>query len=220
MNLWSTSKYDIFINPYYFRVIENKENQNSKIFCLIHGWSGNESSMSIFLPAFQDYKFLVFPRGPIKIGENEYAWIDVREKIQPNFEDYSLTAKIFQNSYQEIVRSLLGSGEVGKNNFIGFSQGAAVCAVMSIIFPELFNKIALISGFLPPNPPTLIPGSLSNNHYYIAHGIRDNMVSFEKAIKLKNYLSESGATVDFCQEDLGHKIGKNCLKNLKNFFLT
>jgi len=45
-------------------------------------------------------------------------------------------------------------------------------------------------------------------------------VSFEKAIKLKNYLSESGATVDFCQEDLGHKIGKNCLKNLKNFFLT
>ena len=105
-----------------------------------------------------------------------------------------------------------------KINLIGFSQGAAISAVISILYPDKFHKVALLSGFLPSKPPILESEELSSNNYYIAHGTQDTLVEFEKAIKLKNYLEEYNATTKFCQEDLGHKIGATCLKNLKLYF--
>lgn len=212
--------FNIYINPFYFRIIKPLKNNFSQIYWLIHGWSGNEKSMSIFSSSIPDDSVKIFPRGPMQLRENEYVWADIRNNPKPTFDDYAIVASTLFNSFQNLVQSIDLPMAIEKINLIGFSQGAAISAVLSILFPEKFYKVALLSGFLPSQPPTLEPAALSSNNYYIAHGTQDKVVEFEKALILKNYLEEYNATTKFCQEDLGHKIGATCLKNLKLFFTT
>jgi len=212
--------FDIYINPYYFRIKKPLKNSSAQIYCLIHGWSGNEKSMSIFSSAIPDDSVIIFPRGPLQLGENEYAWADIRNITKPTFEDYSKISLELFKSIQELIQNINLQPSNEKINLVGFSQGAAICAVLSILLPEKFYKVALLSGFLPSKPPTLEPEALSSNNYYIAHGTQDTLVEFEKAIRLKNYLEEYNATTKLCQEELGHKIGATCFKNLKLYFQT
>jgi len=211
---------DIYINPYYFRIKKPLKNHSNQIYCLIHGWSGNEKSMSIFSTSIPDNSVIIFPRGPLLLGENEYAWADIRNNLKPSFDDYAKIASGLFKAFQELALNINLPTTNEKINLIGFSQGAAISVVLSILYPEKFAKVALLSGFLPSKPPILEPAVLTSNNYYIAHGTQDTLVEFEKAIKLKNYLEENNATTKFCQEDLGHKIGSSCLKNLKLFFQT
>ncbi len=213
--------FDIYVNPYYFRIKKPLKIHSTRIYCLIHGWSGNEKSMSIFSSSIPDDSVIIFPRGPLQLAENDYAWAEIRNNLKPTFDDYAKIASVLFNSIQDLVKSIDFPTTNTKNiNLIGFSQGAAISAVLSILYPENFYKVALLSGFLPSQPPTLEAAALTSNNYYIAHGTQDTLVEFEKAIKLKNYLEEYNATTEFCQEDLGHKIGASCLKNLKLFFQT
>ncbi len=212
--------FDIYINPYCFRIKKPMKSHSTHIYCLIHGWSGNEKSMSIFSSSIPDDSIIIFPRGPLQLGENEYAWADIRNIAKPMFDDYAKISSGLFISIQELFQSLNLQTINEKFNLIGFSQGAAISTVLSILHPDKFHKVALLSGFLPSNPPTLKPKALSSNNYYIAHGTQDTLVEFEKAIEVKNYLEEYNATTKFCQEDLGHKIGATCMKNLKLYFQT
>ena len=211
---------DILINSYYFHVKQPIETKSNQIYCLIHGWSGNERSMTIFASAIPGDATIIFPRGPLQIEEDAFAWADVRNNLNPVFEDYAEISSSLMSSIHELIRSTQLSANPGKINLMGFSQGAAISAVLSILYPETINKAALLSGFMPPNPPVLKQKELAFINYYIAHGTQDRLVEFEKSIKLKDYLEKYGAETEFCQEDLGHKIGATCLRNLKLFFQT
>lgn len=211
---------DILINSYYFHIKEPVESVSDQIYCLIHGWSGNEKSMEIFSSAIPGDSLIIFPRGPLLIGQNKFGWTDVRNDQRPNFDDYARLSTGLMRSLQELTRTIQTPSKAGNFNLIGFSQGAAMSAVLSILYPQMFNKVALLSGFLPSNPPVLKRETLSTLKYYIAHGTQDQLVDFERSIKLKNYLEDYAAETRFCQEDLGHKIGTSYLKNLKLFFQT
>jgi phospholipase/carboxylesterase len=105
-----------------------------------------------------------------------------------------------------------------KINLIGFSQGAVVCLSLALEFPNVFNKIALLSGLLPDNLPSTLSTSIENLKFYIAHGTQDKIVEFNNAERMNAYLLGFGAQTIFCQEDIGHKIGAKCVLNLKRFF--
>ena len=209
---------EFFINPFYFRVFKNDQSKSNKVYKFIHGWSGNEKSMSIFTSAISEYKYVIFPRGPLKIAEDQYSWVDIRNNAKPDFRDYADISTKLETSFNELQRYLEIPENDNKINLIGFSQGAAISAVLSILQPQNYSKIALLSGFLPTKPPSIEPGTLENIQYYIAHGTQDKLVEINKAIKLKEYLEGFGAKTVFCEEELGHKIGSTCLKNLKKFF--
>jgi len=212
-------QYDFLINSFYFRILDNNYPVTKTIFILIHGWTGNETSMSIFLPSIGDFGIFIFPRGIVNIAENQYGWVDVRNSPNNSFSDYELVAKHLHSSLNELFRTINKSTNGTKINLIGFSQGAAICVALSILFPDDYKKVALLSGFLPYNPPDLEQNKLLHLNYYIAHGKFDKIVSYNEAVYLQNYLNKYGASTKLCEEDLGHKIGKNCLLNLRNFFM-
>jgi phospholipase/carboxylesterase len=182
--------FDIRINPFYFRVIPQSNDLSGEAFCLIHGWSGNEKSMSIFSGGLTKDKISIFPRGSVVLGENSFAWVDINAKRKPNFIDYANISKELHQSILELIKILHPSNTKKKLNLIGFSQGAAICSVLSILFPESVNKVALLAGFLPAYPPNFTDGRLSNTKYYIAHGTQDKLVEFKKALELKEYFEK------------------------------
>ncbi len=211
---------DILINSHYFHLRQPVKTISDQVYCLIHGWSGNEKSMTVFSSAVPEDATIIFPRGSLHLGQNSYAWADIRNNLNPVFEDYANISSSLMSSIQELIRSTQISANPVKYHLMGFSQGAAISAVLSILYPEIINKVALLSGFLPAEPPVLEQNTLAHINYYIAHGTKDKLVEFEKSLKLKDYLEKYGAETKFCQEDLGHKIGASCLRNLKLFFET
>ena len=210
--------FNTFVDPFYFRVYPNANNQSNEIYCLIHGWSGDENSMSIFHYSVIENYFSIFPRGLFKIDNDKYGWVDINKNPKPDFKDYAEIASKLKKSIFELLRISNISPQSIMINLIGFSQGAAISAVLSILYPEYFNKVALLAGFLPSDPPLVNEKPLSNLSFYIAHGTQDKLVDFQRALELQAYLDDNGAQTRFCQEDLGHKIGANCLHNLKLFF--
>ncbi len=203
--------------PFLFRVYPPKNNPSSSIFILIHGWTGNEYSMSVFHKAVTGNAYCIAPRGIVKIESENYGWIDIRKNPTPTYSDFSNVSKQLFGSIQTIIRNYsLNSDQ--KINLIGFSQGAVVSISLALEFPDYFNKIALLSGFLPPDPPLNPSSSIKNLKIYIAHGTQDKIVDFTYAEKMNAYLSSFGVQTTFCQEEIGHKIGAKCVLNLKNFF--
>jgi len=210
---------DTFIDPVYHRFVKSGDKNQNELYILLHGWLGNEKSMSIFASAIPHSSTIVYPRGIIKLGKDQYGWVDIN-KSSSNFYDYAESSKILFKSIIELLKSFDLDNPRKKINLIGFSQGAAMCAVLSLLYPDSFNKIAILAGFLPKDQPEEITENLEPIQYYIAHGKEDQLVSFHKSIELRDFLLQRKAKVQFCEEDIGHKVGKNCLRNLKNFFTS
>ena len=152
-----------------------------------------------------------------EIESEKYGWIDIRKIPNPTYADFSNVSKQLFGSFQSIIRNY-GLDSNQKLNLIGFSQGAVVSICLALEFPDYFNKVALLSGFLPPDPPINPPASVRNLQVYIAHGTQDKIVDFTQAERMNAYLSSYGVQTIFCQEEIGHKIGTKCVLNLKKFF--
>ena len=212
------SKYlNMYESPYHFRVNQPEIESTPGIYLMIHGWSGNENSMSIFESTIPNNSLLISPRGNLKISDNQYGWINPNNHEENEFELYKKNAiNLFQPT-RNIIHQLTNSDNQ-KINLIGFSQGSTICIVLSVLFPDFFSKIALLSGYLPKNFPTSINNGLNNIQFYISHGTKDTVVDYAKAIEIEGLLRDSGADVELCTSEVAHKVSSDCLKNLKYFF--
>ncbi len=122
----------------------------------------------------------------------------------------------------------LYGAELGKIALVGFSQGAAMVASLSLLRPELFAGVAMLAGFIPklvyevgwqqivpeftPKKDAKLP------RYFISHGRSDKIVPYDRAEKAAHVISNLGAEVTFHLEDVGHKLGTAGMRALGSWF--
>lgn len=208
--------YNIFEDPIMFRIYPTEYPVNvSEIFLLLHGWTGNENSMSIFLNALPKAHMAISPQGIFHISNDNYGWIDINKKAQLDYSDFLQPAELL---FQKLntIKNKAGINQQEKLNIIGFSQGAALGSVLATQYPQYFNKVCLLSGFLPKNTPQDV-NQLSHLNVFISHGVNDQMIPFQQAEITKDFFSLKGAKVTFCEEDQNHKIGAECSVGLRKF---
>ncbi len=211
-----TQPYTIYENPILFRIYPSQQPEKpAEKFLLLHGWSGNESSMSIFLNTLPKNHFSISPRGIFPISADRYGWLNIADFPSPSFSDFSQPADLVMEKLNTVSNGLTNNSQK-KWNVIGFSQGAALASVLAVRYPGYFHKICLLSGFLPNQPPH-IEQSLAHLEVFISHGRNDSLVPFEQALVTKTFFSQIGASVDFCEEEQSHKIGAACSINLRKF---
>lgn len=210
-------QYNIFESPFVLRVRPALINSASEPFILIHGWSGNEMSMSVFQSVTPENALLIYPRGILKIDEGKFGWIDQNSIDKREFNAFS---NICTELYQTILRVIqrFSNQKDQKINLIGFSQGASMCLVMSLLYPKSFHKIALLSGYLPLSYPEYLDRHLNQLEYYISHGTEDKIVDYSKALEIESYLRKSGGKVNLCTAKTAHRVSNACLREIKAFF--
>ena len=208
--------FNIYDNPMLFRVFPSSDpTKRNKKFLLLHGWTGNESSMSVFLNALPKNHISLSPRGLFHISSEKYGWLNISDFPSPSFSDFYHAVDLLIEKLESISKDL-DIDSKKKWDVIGFSQGAALASVLAVRHPNYFQKICLLSGFIPNNPPE-ITSQLSDLDVFISHGIKDNMVPFEQSLKTRDFFEAHGASVVFCEEEQNHKIGAVCSINLKKF---
>ncbi len=182
--------------------------------CLIiflHGWTGDEKSMGIFARGL-DSCWCFFPRGPVKLSQG-YAWVDTPSIYSAHLSNFWPVA---QALFDEISLWIKAYPLTGLPVYlVGFSQGAAMALALAIRYP-LFQRTAVLSGFLPAGGDEFLQNnSLMGKEFLIAHGRLDDVVPVDLARDTFQNLDRAGASVDYCEEDVGHKLSKSCFDRLK-----
>lgn len=209
--------YNKFDDQFLFRIYPQKAESSKKVFILFHGWTGNEDSMSVFLNSIPEAAIAILPRGIYHIQADQYGWLDVTDAKHHNFESYRNIAIRLHHSLNKVIRDLTEQN-IANLNLIGFSQGAALSLVYSLQYRDEVDKTAILSGFLPKGFPENGHTLDIQDKFYVAHGTKDTLVDFQRAEEIQKYLIARGASVQFCQAEIGHKVSPACLSSLKTFF--
>jgi phospholipase/carboxylesterase len=191
----------------------------SRLLLMLHGWTGDENSMWIFARRLPGHLAVLAPRAPFPASDRGYSW---RENVTgtwrlPEFEDFRSSAEALFNFVEDWSRS--EGLATCQFNLAGFSQGAALGYVMTLLRPQKIQSLAALSGFLPNGGEEILSKlHLDSKPIYISHGRQDDMVPVDEARKAAGMFENSGAQVNYCETDIGHKVSMDCFSGLAEFF--
>jgi phospholipase/carboxylesterase len=185
-----------------------------RLLLLLHGWTGDENSMWVFARNFPRDVWMLAPRAPFLAPSSGYSWREHAES------EHSLAD--LRDTAANLIHFVDGWGvanqvETSQFDVVGFSQGAAMSGMLGLLYPERVRKLAMLSGFLPQGAQELVAPFRSEKQIFIAHGTQDLMVSVERAQQAASLFENAGAQVEYCEADVAHKVGAECLRALADY---
>lgn len=189
-----------------------------RLLLLIHGWTGDENSMWVFTRDLPARYWLVAPRALHPSPPGGYSWRPRQTDIigHPTYDMFLPAAE----ALIQLVDAYQASAGLEAPGFdvMGFSQGAVMAGVLSMLYPERIHKIGLLAGFLPAGMEALIAKRpLAGKQVFVAHGTKDETVPIERARTSMELLEQAGAQVTYCEDEVGHKVSLTCLHALRKY---
>jgi phospholipase/carboxylesterase len=210
----------IDFNNWTLRVREASTRESSRLLLMVHGLSGDENSMWVFGRTLPSRYWIIAPRAPYSASQGGYSWrppFESSEFGRPTLEQLRPGAEGLIRLVDEYAASI----RIDARTFdvMGFSQGAAVCNVLNFLYPQRIRKTGILAGFVPHGLEALAAGRpLEGKPFFVAHGMKDEMVHIDRARESIASLEKAGARVTFCEDDVGHKVSASCLRALREFF--
>ncbi len=167
---------------------------------LLHGLTGDETVMWPFLSALPPSRPVAAPRALYAWPEGGYSWVDGTGR---GLDAYAPASRA--------LARLVGTVGPGRPILVGFSQGAAMAFAATALLDTDPLAVVALSGFVPQGNLA----GMSGRPVFWAHGLRDDRVPIEAARGDVRRLRQAGALVEFCESDVGHKVGVECLRGLK-----
>jgi len=186
------------------------------VLLMLHGWTGDENSMWVFAPRLLRNSLMIAPRGLYSTKGSGYSWHSEISKPWPWVSDFMPAV---EKLFDTISSKILPDGDFSALHIIGFSQGAALAYTMTILYSERIASLAGLSGFLPDGASAWTGnGRLKGLPIFIAHGTEDELVPIERARRGVDLLEKSGASVTYCEDNVGHKLSAKCFRGLEAFY--
>jgi phospholipase/carboxylesterase len=191
---------------------------------MLHGLSGDENAMWIFDRALPRAAAVVTPRAPHASALGGYSWD--RSAVRDEFDQVD-----FQEALERLARFVREASALYQANrqrviVMGFSQGAALSYAFSLAHPELLRGVIALAGFLPDRsgaPPAVIQAAskalrdASQPSYLILHGTHDEAVPIERAREARLALAGRGASVEYHEHRVGHKVSAQGMQEIKRW---
>jgi phospholipase/carboxylesterase len=191
----------------------------ARLMLMLHGWTGDENSMWVFGRDLPPQYWLFAPRAPHNAQPSGYSWRPFVEGTygRPNLEALRPSA----DALIQLVDEYSASEGIDSAQFdvMGFSQGAAMTNLLTLLYPQRIRKVGVLAGFVPSGVDELIEQRpLAGKPFFVAHGTQDELVPIERARQSVALLEEAGAQVTYCEAEVGHKVSADCMRALKQFF--
>lgn len=187
---------------------------------MLHGWTGDENSMWVFTSQLDEDWLLIAPRAPYPSKGTErggFSWVDQRIDQWPLFVDFLPAVERLNQDIGELSGIYVGA-DFTQMSIFGFSQGAAMSFVYSMVHPATIKKLGLLSGFIPDNSEGFIPRKGEQSfETFIGHGNADQIVPVERAHEGIILLRNLGFFPKACFTDVGHRLGSDCFTALSDF---
>jgi phospholipase/carboxylesterase len=198
---------------------------------MLHGLSGDEDVMWIFDHALPRSAAVIAPRALYASELGGYSWTRaaVRDQLdQVDFQDATAYLARF-------MREVTAVYQVDPQRVIvmGFSQGAALSYAFSLEHPAMLCGVIALAGFLPPHnrhsqrtcaahsvvqvPTPLRSAQNAFPRYLIVHGAHDEAVPIERAREARLVLESRGASVEYHEHRVGHKVSAQGMQEIKHW---
>lgn len=193
--------------------------QPARLLLLLHGWTGDENSMWVFVRNFPLEFWIIAPRAPYAAEPSGYSW----RASQPNGRGWP-SLEAFHSSADALIALIddyATENQIDASQFdvIGFSQGAALTNAIALLYPDRIRTAGVLAGFFPTESELLIEKRpLNGKPIFVAHGTLDEMVKIENARQSVKMLERAGASVTFYEDEVGHKLGADGLHKLEEYF--
>lgn len=192
-----------------FRLRQSVPANAKKCVLLLHGVGGNELNLVDLATGIDQDTLVVFPRGPLSIGQNQFAWFRV-----------AFTAdgpRIVETEAEESRRGMIrfveqlqvAYGIQPENTVIaGFSQGGIMSASVALSVPERVTGFAILSGrILPELAPHLADREqLAGLRGFIGHGQYDQTLPVVWSQRADQWLADLGVRHVTRHYPIGHEI--------------
>jgi len=211
---------------------------------MLHGLSGDENVMWIFDQALPQSAAVIAPRAPYVSGLGGTSWTRaaVRDQLdQVDFQDAIAHVARFMHEVTAVYRV-----DPRRVIVMGFSQGAALSYAFSLEQPAMLCGVIALAGFWPPHnrhshrtrPARLrriaagkacaarsavqvsAPLRSAQNafpRYLIVHGAHDEAVPIERAREARLVLEGRGASVEYHEHRVGHKVSAQGMQEIKHW---
>lgn len=186
------------------------------VLLLLHGWTGDEGVMWVFTHRLSPRYLMIAPRGIYQTASGGFGWQPEVSREWPAVDNLRPSSDAL---LQLLNPENFPTADFSDISGIGFSQGAALMFSFALINHNKLKAMAGLSGFLPEDVEHLIKDKpLTGKRIFIAHGRLDNIVPVEKARHAVELLTLAGAQVNYCEEDVGHKLSASCFRSMESFF--
>lgn len=200
--------------------VRQSTHPSPRLLLLIHGLTGDEDSMWVFVRDLPSQYWMVAPRAPYpsQMVQGGYSWYPSRSEREdlPSLEQLKPAAEALIRLVDDYSASI--GIDATTFDVMGFSQGAAVSSLLAFLYPQRIGKVGILAGFVPGGLDGLVSQRpLEGKPFFVAHGTKDERVNIERARASMKLLERAGAKVTYCEDEVGHKVSLNCLRALKNF---
>lgn len=178
---------------------------------MVHGRAGNMDVMWAFKRCIPDGCTIIAPEAPLTDPIGGYSWWHLNSEFKK--EDAIDAANRLIVFIDEVFKyySLIPKKLIA----IGFSQGGAVLSLALQRVPQKFTGVGLLASFTIKHPEGFI--GVSKPDVFIGHGTKDEVVPIEKANYGAEYLRQNGVNVTVSTDEVGHKLGTNSMRALKDW---
>ncbi len=189
-----------------------------RVLLMLHGWTGDEDSMWVFVRNMPPEYWMLAPRAPYPAPSNGYSWRS-DTTIPHTLDEFRPAA---EKLCDLVDRWAISAGvNASQIDVVGFSQGAAMTYVFGMLYPDRIRRLAGLAGFVPRGSDLrLTSRPLEGKSVFVAHGRQDTLVPFERARETVAQLEQAGAQVTFCEADVGHKVSVECMRSLESFLVS
>jgi phospholipase/carboxylesterase len=179
------------------------------------GADGND-----FVPMVDQFKIagfptirFIFPNAPtmpvtVNNGYVMRAWYDILGIDLTRREDEAGVHKS-QKLLEELITAQIERGiRASRIMLAGFSQGCAMTLQTGLRYPEKLAGLLCLSGYLPLASSLSSERSAANRDVpiFMAHGLGDMVVPFQRATESRNLLQELGYKIDWHEYLMPHSV--------------
>jgi phospholipase/carboxylesterase len=183
---------------------------------LLHGLGGDEDVMWVFSGVLPPDWAAAAPRGTFPATDGGRSWSRTGKEHLATVEEFGESVRRLRDLLTSLRASVGVPGDAW--TWMGFSQGAALAFAAALEAGAAPRAVVSLAGFLPDGLGDEDLERLRGLPVYWGHGTKDDHVPVSRARRDVARLRKAGLDVTYCEADVGHKLGVDCLRGLKGWF--
>lgn len=209
----------------YHKVREPKiKLEKNPLLLLLHGYGSNEEDLFSFATELPDHYYIVSVRAPYDLMYGSYAWYAINFDADENkFSDLT-QARNSRDLIVNFITELVEKYPISEENItlIGFSQGAILGYAIALSYPEKFQRLVALSGYLNTE---IAKEDYENNEIeklkiFASHGTADQVIPVEWARKTKPVLDAYNINCTYKEYPSGHGVSLQNFYDFKNWITS
>ncbi len=181
---------------------------------MLHGRGSNEEDLIGLAHELGGDLFYISVRAPFELGFG-YHWYEFISVGTPEKTTFKRSIELLREFLTKLPQSY--PIDPSKIYLLGFSQGAVMAGSILLQDPGVAAGAIMLSGYVVTPRDDNGDSSLANKHFFVAHGLYDDVIPVDFGRQASIVLKEHGADVTYKEYPIAHYVSNEEVSDLKSW---